>query len=125
MKLILLLLLLQSTISFAQTDSTSIIGSWEYQTISGTDGPLIDTLNVKQFLLNLNSDGTFTMPSKEFEVLGTWSLEKEVLVLTGAPEGNEEKIQSLTIYSRSDSTLVFTIGIESTTQTLLNMKRIK
>ena len=110
----------------AQIDTNDLIGDWEYQNITSNNVPLDNGPDIDQFTLHIKKDGSFKMTSGKRAVNGTWKLDQQSLMLTGARENSEDiKTEILTIYSLSDSNLAITVSGELPEGVVMNLKKIK
>lgn len=118
-------LLIFSTTS-AQIDTNDLIGDWEYQNITSNNVPLDNGPDIDQFTLQIKEDGSFKITSDTRAVNGTWKLDQQSLMLTGARENSEDiKTEILTIFSLSDSNLAITVNGELPEGVVMNLKKIK
>ena len=110
----------------AQIDTNDLIGDWEYQNITSNNVPLDNGPDIDQFTLHIKKDGSFKMTSGKRAVNGTWKIDQQSLLLTGARENSEDiKTEILTIYSLSDSNLAITVSGELPEGVVMNLKKIK
>ena len=104
-KLITILFIMISIVCFGQEETQMLIGKWKYINTTNHQDSILES-SVKEFELEIISDGTFEMTGEKISISGTWKLEDSVLLLNGKRKGERNsKIQKMPIYKISESKL--------------------
>lgn len=124
-RLIALLFLLISADCYSQSKTEVLVGNWKYINTTNLQDSIIES-SVKEFELEIASDGTFGMNGEEIRVTGTWKLIDSTLVLEGKRNDEDEtKIQKMKIKELLENKLSIEMTIEGHGKALMNLHKMK
>lgn len=118
--------LLIFTSASAQIDTTDLIGHWKYQNVTMNNETVEDGPEIEEFTLQINKNGSFKLNTERQVVKGTWKVEQQSLMLTGAPEDSDNiKTETLNIHVLSGSNLAINFSGELPEGLLMHLKKIE